>query len=82
MTRTPTDTVETSEHAALLRERVAFCCRLARLLQRTLAGTRLAELRPADRSRLDRALLRLQSDLSLARTITGGIPVSARRRDG
>lgn len=52
-------------------ERAALCGRVARLLHHALTGLDWPGLRFADRSRLDRALAQLESDIALARTVAG-----------
>jgi len=55
----------------LLYERAILCARLARLLRRSLRGLAWEELRFADRSRLERALSGLGSDIPLVWLIQG-----------
>lgn len=55
--------------SALIHERVILCCRMARLLRHALSGITWPCVRFADRSRLDRALAQLESDIRLARTV-------------
>jgi hypothetical protein len=52
-------------------ERAALCARMARLLHHALTGLDWPGLRFADRSRLDRALAQLESDIALARAVAG-----------
>jgi RNA polymerase-interacting CarD/CdnL/TRCF family regulator len=58
--------------AAFVHEQVLRCCQAARLLRHLLARTRWAEISVTDRHRLHRALRQLESDVTLAQTITGG----------
>ena len=55
----------------LLHEQAILCARLARLLRRSLHGLAWEELRFADRSRLERALSNLGSDIPLVWLIQG-----------
>ena len=55
----------------LLHEQAILCARLARLLRRSLHGLVWEELRFADRSRLERALSGLGSDIPLVWLIQG-----------
>ncbi len=55
----------------LLHEQAILCARLARLLRRSLHGLAWEELRFGDRSRLERALSSLGSDIPLVWLIRG-----------
>jgi len=55
----------------LLHEQAILCARLARLLRRSLHGLAWEELRFGDRSRLERALSNLGSDIPLVWLIQG-----------
>ena len=55
----------------LLHEQALLCARLARLLRRSLHGLAWEELRFGDRSRLERALSNLGSDIPLVWLIQG-----------
>ncbi len=63
---------------ALGHERAVLCGRMARLLHHALTGLDWPGLRFADRSRLDRALAQLESDMTLARTVAS----NHRRQEG
>ena len=55
--------------SVLVHHRAMLCCRMASLLHHALTGITWPDVRFADRSRLDRALARLESDIGLARMV-------------
>jgi len=60
-----------ADRDCLLHERAVLCARLARLLRRSLSGFDWAEVRFADRARLERILSGLGGDIPLVWLIEG-----------
>ena len=76
------DSVPQRQERFARRVAVDLFCRYARLLAHLLRRMDWSALCFADKRRLDRALARLQSDLTLTRAITGETPTDRRRQDG